>query len=142
MAVSPANPEHLVVAWMGYTPGSPLGIKTIVSLTGGRSWSSPVFLPHYSPSFQSADPALACDSAGNLCASYIDYRETPDSGGIYVVKSTDGGFTWNVLSKALDMYADGSKRPVDRPWLVINPVSSHLCITSKPAPWVATPNRP
>jgi len=142
MAVSPANPEHLVVAWMGYTPGSPLGIKTIVSLTGGRSWSSPVFLPHYSPSFHSADPALAFDSAGNLFASYIDYRETPDSGGIYVVKSTDGGFTWNVLSKALDMYADGSKRPVDRPWLVINPVSSHLCITSKPAPWVATPNRP
>ncbi|MEI7661100.1 MAG: T9SS type A sorting domain-containing protein [Bacteroidota bacterium] len=142
MTVNPENPAHLVLAWMGYSFGSPLGIKTIVSFNGGRSWSNPVFLPHLAASYHSADPSLVFDNTGSLFACYVDYRETPDSGGICLVKSADGGLTWKYLSKALDMYADGSKMPVDRPWLTISPVNNHMYITSKPAPWIAPPNRP
>jgi len=142
MAIDPVNPHHVVVAWMGYQPGFLLSIKTIVSFNGGRTWSSPVLLPHFSPSFHSADPSLAFDNKGNLYACYIDYQEAPDNGGIYLVKSADGGLTWNFTSKILDAGADGSKKPIDRPWLCINPVNNHLYVTSKPAPWVAPPNRP
>ena len=39
MAANPTNPLNLVIAWMGYSPGSPLGIKTIASFNGGRTWS-------------------------------------------------------------------------------------------------------
>ena len=142
LAINPVNPQHIVVAWMGYTFGTPLSIKTIVSFNRGKTWSSPVTLPHFSPSFQSADPSMVFDSAGNPIACYIDYHESPDSGGIYLVKSTDGGLTWNYLSKALDAHSDGSKIPVDRPWLTISRPENHLYITSKPAPWITPPNRP
>lgn len=142
LAINPVNSQHIVVAWMGYAFSSPLGIKTIVSFNGGQTWSAPVFLPHFSTSFHSADPSMVFDNAGNLFACYIDYRETPDSGGIYIVKSINGGLTWNYLSKAIDAYADGSKKPIDRPWLTINTGNNHMYITSKPAPWIDPPNRP
>lgn len=142
LAIDPANPKHIVVAWMGYTFGNPLGIKTRVSFNGGATWSPPKFLPHFSPTFHSADPSLAFGTDGTLYACYIDYRENPDSGGVYVIRSSDGGLNWTNAVKAIDAYADGSKYPLDRPWLTANPVNGHLYITTKPAPWVAPPNRP
>ena len=143
LVIDPANSQHLVVAWMGYTFGNPLGIKTRVSFNGGTSWSAPKTLPHFSPTYHSADPSLAFDPAdGTLYACYIDYRENPDSGGVYVLRSNDGGLNWGNAVKAIDAYADGNKRPLDRPWLTINPVNGHLYITTKPAPWIAPPNRP
>jgi hypothetical protein len=141
LAIHPANSQHITVAWIGYSLGQPVGIKTKVSTNGGATWSAAQFLPHGGPTLHSADPSLDYDNAGNLWACYIDYVESPDSGGIYVVKSTDGGFTWMNFTKALDMYADGLEKPVDRPWMAINPVNNHMYITSKPPPWVLAPNR-
>lgn len=142
LAVNPANPQHIVVSWMGYAWASPLGIKSIVSFNGGQTWSSPVFQPHFSSTYKSADPSMVFDNAGNIYACYIDYRELPDSGGIYITRSTDGGFTWNYLSKAMDIHADAGKAPIDRPWLTIDPPAGRLYITSKPAPWITPPNHP
>jgi len=141
LAIDPTNPKHIVVAWMGYTFGNPLGIKTRVSFNGGATWSAPKTLPHFSPSFHSADPSLAFGTDGTLYACYIDYRENPDSGGVYVIRSSDGGLNWTNAVKAIDAYADGSKYPLDRPWLTVNPVNGHLYITTKPAPWVAPTDR-
>ena len=142
LVVNPANPRHMVVSWMGYTFGQPLGIKTIATFNGGKSWSSPVIQPHFSAGFKSADPSMVFDNAGNVYCCYIDYRESPDSGGVYLTKSADGGLHWALLSRAIDAHADANKVPIDRPWLTIDPSNNHMCITTKPAPWVLPPNRP
>lgn len=142
MVIDPVNSNHIVVAWIGFTFGNPVGIKTKVSTNGGTSWSTENFLPHFSPNFHSADPSMDYDNAGNLWACYIDYRQSPDSGAVYVVKSTDGGFNWGSASAAIDAFDDGTKKPIDRPWLAINPTNNHFYITSKPPPWVLPPNRP
>jgi hypothetical protein len=92
--------------------------------------------------YKSADPSLAFDALGNLFLSYIDYRESPDSGGVYVSKSTNGGITWTPPVKAIDAYADGMEKPIDRPWLAVDPSGTRLFLTTKPPPWVTAPNRP
>ncbi len=142
MAIDPRNPNHIIVAWMGYTVGTPFGIKVKVSFDRGNSWSASTFLPHSASVFHSADPSIAFDTAGYAYACYIDFTETPDSGAIYVVRSPDGGLTWGAPMKAMDAYDDGTKYPIDRPWFCINPVTNHFYLTSKPAPWVLPPNRP
>lgn len=146
LALDPANPQHMVVAWMGYVPIQPLHIKTKVTFDGGQNWSNAVAIPHVSSTYKSADPSLAFDHNGNVFLSYVDYRQAPDSGAVYVVKSTDGGLSWSSPNMVLDGFADGSKEPIDRPWLVIGkaPASSvdTMYITTKPAPWILPPNRP
>jgi hypothetical protein len=148
LAINPANPKNLVAAWMGLklSNGSfKIAIKTRASFDGGNTWSSTVALPHMGLQYGSADPSLVFDKNGLLYACYIDYKKSPDSGGIYIARSVDGGLNWDTPSKAYDMYDDGSKKPIDRPWLVIdNSTTANfgtLYITSKPPQWVAPPNR-
>jgi len=141
LAIDPHNPEHIVVAWIGFTPGSLTGIKVKASFDGGHSWSASTFLPHAATIFHSADPSIAFDTADNVYACYIDYTETPDSGAIYVVHSTDGGLTWGSQSRVIGGSDDPGKLPLDRPWFTINPVTNQFYVTSKPAPWLPPPNR-
>jgi hypothetical protein len=144
IAVNPNNHNTIVVAWMGYVynNGSGLTIKIKSSFNGGLTWSSAVNMPHMVPTYKSADPSMAFDGNDNLFLSYIDYRESPDSGGVYLFKSTNGGLTWGSPVKMIDMNTDGSKKPIDRPWLVVNNAGDKLYLSTKPAPWVAAPNRP
>jgi hypothetical protein len=144
MVVDPANPQHIVVAWMGSVPLAALCIKTITTFNGGLTWSSPAVIPHQSPTYTSADVSMAFDHAGNLFTTYIDSRKSPDSGAVYIVKSTDGGLTWGTASQVISGFADGSKYPLDRPWLAVASTGGvdTIYVTSKPAPWVAPPNRP
>src|ERR1700728_3958168 len=72
MIIDPHNGNHIVAAWIGFTVGSPTGIKVKVSNDGGTSWSASAFLPHQASIFHSADPSLAFDTAGHLWACYID----------------------------------------------------------------------
>jgi hypothetical protein len=148
LAINPANPQNLVAAWMGLklSNGSfKIAIKTRASFDGGNTWSTTYALPHMGSQYGSADPSLVFDKNGLLYACYIDYKKSPDSGGIYIARSVDGGLNWDTPSKAYDMYDDGSKKPIDRPWLVIdNSTTANfgtLYITSKPPQWVAPPNR-
>jgi hypothetical protein len=142
LAIDPGNPNHIIVSWMGYTFGSTLSIRTIASFNGGETWSSPFSLPHLSPACQSADPSLVFDQSGNILACYVDYRQSPDSGGICIARSVNGGLTWTMLIKVIDAWDDGNKIPIDRPWLTVSRGDGRLFITSKPAPWIAPPNRP
>ena len=142
MVIDPHNGNHIVVAWIGFTAGSPTGIKVKVSNDGGNSWSASTFLPHAVSIFHSADPSLAFDTAGNVWACYIDSYQSPDSGGIYVSRSPDGGLSWGTPLKVMDVFDDGAQLPLDRPWFCINPVTNHFYVTSKPAPWIAPPCRP
>jgi len=146
LAVDPSNPQHLVIAWMGYVPLSHLCIKVKTSFDGGNTWSSANVIKHQSGSYTSADVSIVFDHLGNVYASYIDSRQSPDSGGVYISKSVDGGLTWGASNLVISLFADGSKNPLDRPWLVIGKGSGSspdtMYVTTKPAPWIAPPNRP
>lgn len=144
VAVNPTNSQNIVIAWMGFVlgNGTRLSIKVKSSFNGGTSWNNTLIIPHVIPTYKSADPSMAFDENGNLFLCFIDYRENPDSGGVYLCKSIDGGLTWGSPILALDAYADGTKIPVDRPWLAINNAGDKMYITTKPAPWIPAPNRP
>jgi len=144
MVIDPANPQHIVVAWMGTS--SHLNIKVITTFNGGSTWNTPVVIPHVSPNYTCADVSMAFDRSGNLYTCYIDSKITHDSGAVYITKSTDGGLSFGTPTMVISGFADGSKYPLDRPWLAvargtgISPDT--LCVTTKPAPWVLPPNRP
>lgn len=142
LSIDPHNPQHLVVAWIGFTPGYQTGIKVKVSFDGGRSWGASTFLPHISSLLHSADPSLQWDTAGYLYACYIDFNQLLDSGAVCVSRSPDGGLSWGSPHKVINGHADGTKTPIDRPWFCINPLNNHFYITTKPAPWIPIPCRP
>ncbi len=146
MVTDPTNPQHIVVAWMGYVPLAHVCIKVKTSFNGGNTWSSAAVIAHQSPTYTSADVSMAFDHSGNLYLCYIDSRQSPDSGGVFITRSTDGGLSWGSSHQVVDINADGSKKPLDRPWLVIGKkngsIRDTLFVTTKPAPWVAAPNRP
>jgi len=148
IAVNPANNQNLVAAWMGLKfsgGGYHIAIKTRASFDGGNTWSTAKTQPHFGTVYTSADVSMAFEKNGLLYLSYIDSRQAPDSGGIYVTRSLDGGLNWDTPTKAFDVYDVVNKFPVDRPWLAVdnsNTINSGtLYITTKPAPWIAAPNR-
>ena len=148
LAINPTNNQNMVAAWMGmkYTSGLfRILIKTRASFDGGNTWSTYNTLPHLGTGFGSADVSMAFDKNGLLYLAYIDYKQSPDSGGIYVTRSMDGGLNWDTPSKAFDMYDVPLKRAIDRPWLVVDNSNTAntgtIYITTKPAPWITPPNR-
>lgn len=136
LAVNPQNSQHLVSAWMGFVPFK-IAIKTSVSTDGGASWSNPVSIPHQNSAFGSADPCLDFDSQGNVIMSYIDFSLAIDSGAVYCVRSTDGGFSWGNPVVAIDLHDDPDKSPIDRPWMVVDrsggATDGHVYITAMSA---------
>ncbi|MGL4597198.1 MAG: T9SS type A sorting domain-containing protein, partial [Bacteroidia bacterium] len=144
IAVNPANNQNVVIAWMGFVfnNGTALTIRAKSSFDGGRSWSTAVNLPHIEQTYKSADVSMCFAQNGTLFLSYIDYRESPDSGGVYVCKSLDGGLSWSSPIQAIDVYADGGEHPIDRPWMAVNPAGTHVYVSSIPPTWIAAPNRP
>ena len=122
-----------------------IAIKTRASFDGGNTWSTANSLPHFGTGYGSADVSMAFDKNGLLYICYIDYRQAPDSGGIYVARSFDGGNNWDTPTKAFDMNDVANKRPIDRPWMVADNSNTAnagtIYITTKPAPWIPPPNR-
>jgi hypothetical protein len=96
IAVNPANPKNMVVAWWG---GLGKGIATAVTLDGGQNWQQ-VIVPGitqaaggiYAAAF---DPWLAFTSRGEL---YLSTLPGPSSArindAVLVSKSLDGGLHW------------------------------------------------
>jgi hypothetical protein len=144
LAINPANPKQMAVAWMGFVfnNGSGLTIRVKRSADGGITWSTPINLPHMMSTYKSADPCLAFDNNGILHATYIDYRESPDSGGVYYTRSSNGGASFSTPVKVIDAYADGAKKPIDRPWMAVDASGNNIAVSSLPPSWVSAPNRP
>jgi len=140
IVINPDNDQHMVVAWMGLPLGQPVAIRTRVTFNGGITWSPVVALPHAQPGYGSADPSLAFDAEGAVVACYIDYINEPTEGGVYLVKSTNGGLSWGPMLKAIDAFDDELEYPVDRPWFSVNPLTNHYYLTSMSAYWGPTPN--
>ncbi|NOX45771.1 MAG: T9SS type A sorting domain-containing protein [Chlorobi bacterium] len=120
IAINPENPQHLVVAWMGYVLWNKIQIKTRVSFDGGKNWSDPFAVPHVNNFFTSADPSLDFDSEGNVYLGYIDYNKLIDSGAVYVRKSVDNGLSWGEAAKVIGLHDDEGKKPIDRPWMSVD----------------------
>ncbi|MDB5282667.1 MAG: hypothetical protein JWO06_1742, partial [Bacteroidota bacterium] len=148
LAVNPTNPQNMVAAWMGFALGGipRVAIKTKTSFDGGNTWGNLVVHPHGGATLHSADVSMAFRKDGTVFIAYIDSRQTPDTGYIYVQHSSDGGNTWSAPVKVWDINEDLAKEPMDRPWLVVDNSNTAnagiLYITTKPAPWIAPPNRP
>lgn len=120
LSIDPSNAQHMVVAWMGYLPFTNIFIKTKVSFNGGQSWSETVTIPHVDPAYGSADPTLVFDTEGTVLLSYIDFSAALFSGAVYVVKSDDGGLSWQTPVEVINMDDDEGYFPVDRPWMSID----------------------
>lgn len=145
LTINPENPQHIVVAWMGFDGLDLVQIKVRISMDGGTNWSIPVDIPHISPGYTCADPSMDWDSEGNLYLSYIDSHPAGTNGKVLVRKSSDGGYTWGAPAEVIDAWDDGLEVPVDRPWMAIDrsggPLDGQIFITTKPAPWIPFPNR-
>ena len=120
IAANPVNPQHMVVAWLGYKPLQYIVIKTRTTFDGGQSWSTTYDIPHTNPVYGSADPSLAFDNSGNAYVCYIDYDTGIDSGSVYVRKSIDGGLSWESPVEVINAHSDSGKYPLDRPWMCID----------------------
>ena len=149
LAVNPANHQNIVVAWMTFDVSTNfrMSIKSKVSFDGGAIWGDQFIQPHFGTTWHSADVSLQFRPNGTVYLSYIDYHQTPDSGGVYITHSTNGGITWTTPTQIWNaLTEDPTKRPLDRPWLSIDNSGTvndgMFYLTSKPAPWILPPNRP
>ena len=123
LSINPNNPLHMVVAWMGWINYSnQFKIKVKTSFDGGQSWSAAYELPHTVAGYSSADPCIDFDHNGNVYVCYIDFTgiTPPVTGGIYIAESTDGGLSWGIPKEVINSNYDGTKWPIDRPWIVID----------------------
>jgi len=120
LSINPSNPQHMVVAWMGFVPFNYIAIKTKVSFNGGQTWSTTNVIPHTNPVYGSADPSMEFDNSGNVFLSYIDFNTSIDSGAVYVRKSADGGLSWASPVEVINAQSDPDKKPIDRPWISID----------------------
>lgn len=137
LAIDPNNDQHIVVAWMGWINFSnQIKIKVKTSFDGGLTWSAASELPHIVNGYSSADPSVAFNHAGDVFVCYVDFTGTtpPVTGGVYLCKSTDGGLTWNAPTEVINTSYDGTKWPIDRPWLVIDnssgPYQGNIYVTT------------
>lgn len=145
MVVNSTNTQHIVIMWMGFNGLDLVTIKLKISEDCGTSWSDEIVLPHTNPGYTAADPSMGYDSDGNLFICYIDYNPLGTAGKVITRKSADGGYTWSDPVPVIDVAADGSETPVDRPWMVIDRSATasdgNIYVTTKPAPWIPFPNR-
>jgi hypothetical protein len=148
LAINPLNPQNIVVAWMAVdlSTGPKTAIKTRVSFDGGNTWSPALIHPHIATTTTSADVSMQFRRNGTLYINYIESRQSPDSGGVFISHSLDGGLTWSALTKSFDVTDDVAKDPLDRPWLATDNSQTAndgmFYVTTKPAPWIPEPNRP
>ena len=145
LAVNPNNTQNLVIAWMSYSLlARQVSLRTKASFDGGRTWGAMYLQPHVSPTLHSADPTMAWHKDGTLSLCFIDYRERPDSGGIFLTQSNNGGVTWSPPKKFIDMN-ENSDEPLDRPWLAVDnsggTSDGMMYLTSISPKWNPLPNQ-
>jgi hypothetical protein len=98
IAVNPTDPKNVIGAQNDYRLGGSFsGVNATTD--GGHHWYDTL---HVVPSVQngdmldsSGDPALAFDREGTAYLASIVFDRTDDTNGIWVNRSTDGGFSWS-----------------------------------------------
>lgn len=144
LAVNPMNTKNIVVAWMHITP-TMRSIRTRATFDGGQTWSPNNDVQHAFVNY--ADPTMAFDNNGTVYLAFINHTEgATDTGGVYSVKSVDGGLTWTNIQEIINIEDDPGHQPVDRPWLVCDRSGGahdgNLYFTSKTVIGTPAPYRP
>jgi len=149
LAVNPTNPQNIIVAWMALDASTnyKVAIKSKVSFDGGTTWGNQFIQPHFSKTWYSADVSMQFRRNGTVYLTYIDYNKAVDSGGVYITHSINGGISWSAPTQIWNAKVEApNKIPLDRPWLAVDNSKTTndgaFFITTKPAPWIAPPNRP
>ncbi len=119
VASSPADPDHLVAAWMLRAPGGPGAVQAAASRDGGRTWSRPATLAFGECSGGPAgahyvsDPWVTLDDDGRAYVAAIGWEpgadeDEGDAGSILQVAVSEyGGERWSVPVAVSDLARSG-----------------------------------
>jgi len=132
-AVPAVGPEgQIYTAWAG-----PLGLVFDKSTDGGNTWGNDIFITDI-PGGWAFDvsgisrcnglPITMCDISnspyrGNIYVGWSDQRNGATNTDVFIVKSTDGGETWNQPLRVND---DLSTRHQFFTWMTIDPATGHI----------------
>lgn len=150
LAINPFDSKHIIVSWMGYIDlSNRIQIKTQSSFDGGESWSETVSLPHFVEGYTSADPSIDFTASGDAFICYVDFTgilSNPIEGALLVSKTEDGGLSWSTPVEAVNINVDAPRRPIDRPWMIIDrssgPNNGNIYITTMNASGASLPWHP
>jgi hypothetical protein len=114
LAFNPTNSRNIIGAQNDYRMGGSFnGIDA--TRDGGKHWYDLIgpfpSLPNGETLDSAGDPALAFDREGTAYYASIDFNRTDDTNGIWVNRSTNGGFTWSRGCVAID--ASDPANPTD-----------------------------
>lgn len=127
IAVNPANPQQLVVAWQ--VPAS-----VAYSNDGGQSW---IVAQGTAPKDYrvAGDVSVAYDAAGHALLCYIAFdnlgrtnywAQGATRNGIFVRRSLDGGKTWEADASTVIAHNSDPGIPFeDKPWIVADTAGPH-----------------
>ncbi len=98
IVVNPTNSRNIIGAQNDYRMGGAFnGINA--STDGGRHWYDLIgpfpSVPNGETLDSAGDPALTFDRQGTAYYASINFNRDDDSNGIWVNRSTNGGFTWS-----------------------------------------------
>lgn len=123
VAANPNNPQQLVGLAFTCNPGGTTNesckntqgnnLVAYASSDGGNTWTSTS--PPLLGSGIAYDPAVAWDENGNVYLSYLSVSSMP-SWSIYVMRSQDGGNTWQTYGAAIS----NSQTFEDKPLLAVD----------------------
>jgi hypothetical protein len=105
IVVNPTNSRNIVGAQNDYRMGGSFnGINATTD--GGRHWYDLIgpfpSVPNGETLDSAGDPALTADREGTFYYASINFNRDDDSNGIWVNRSTNGGFTWSRGCAAID----------------------------------------
>lgn len=127
IAVNPANPQQLAVAWQ-------VNASAAFSADGGQTWS---IAEGTAPKEYrvSGDVSLAYDAAGHALLCYIAFDKLGTTNywaqgatrnGIFVRRSLDGGKTWEASASTVIAHDSTPNIPFeDKPWIVTDTSGTH-----------------
>jgi hypothetical protein len=105
IVVNPTDSDNIIGAQNDYRMGGSFnGINATTD--GGRHWYDLIgpfpSVPNVDTLDSAGDPALTFDRQGTAYYASIDFNRTDDTNGIWVNRSTNGGFTWSRGCVAID----------------------------------------